>query len=34
MLQEKLNTSRVLMAEVSQNRKKDNEYQNVVRRNH
>ena len=33
MLQEKLNTSRVLMAEVSQNRKKDNEYQNVVRRN-
>lgn len=33
MLQEKLNTSRVLMAEVSQNRQKDNEHQNVVRRN-
>lgn len=33
MLQEKLNISRVLMAEVSQNKQKDNEHQNVVRRN-
>lgn len=33
MLQEKLNASRVLMTEVSQNRKKDNEHQNIVRKN-
>ncbi|MBD5135512.1 MAG: hypothetical protein HDT39_06045 [Lachnospiraceae bacterium] len=33
MLQEKLNECRVLMVEVSQNRQKDNEHQNVVRRN-
>ena len=33
MLQEKLNECRVLMAEVSQNRRKDNEHQNVVKRN-
>jgi hypothetical protein len=33
MLQEKLNECRVLMAEVSQNKQRDNEHQNVVRRN-
>lgn len=33
MLQEKLNKSRVLMAEVSQNRQKDDEHKTVVRRN-
>ncbi|MGD9567787.1 hypothetical protein SAMN02745248_00812 [Hathewaya proteolytica DSM 3090] len=33
MLQEKLNECRVLMAEVSQNKQKDNEHQNVVKRN-
>lgn len=33
MLQERLNKSRVLMAEVSQNKQKNNEHQNVVRRN-
>lgn len=33
MLQEKLNECRVLMMEVSQNKQKDNERQNVVRRN-
>lgn len=33
MLQEKLNKSRVLMAEVSQNRQKDNEHQTVVKKN-
>ncbi|WP_395815308.1 hypothetical protein ACG3M1_09270 [Clostridium sp. C45] len=33
MLQEKLNISRVLMAEVSQNKQKDNEHQIVVRKN-
>ena len=33
MLQEKLNECRVLMTEVSQNKQKDNEHQNVVRRN-
>lgn len=33
MLQEKLNASRVLMTEVSQNRKKDNEHQDIVRKN-
>lgn len=33
MLQEKLNKSRVLMAEVSQNRQKDNEHQTMVRKN-
>lgn len=33
MLQEKLNECRVLMTEVSQNKQKDSEHQNVVRRN-
>lgn len=33
MLQGKLNECRVLMAEVSQNKQKDNEHQNVVKRN-
>lgn len=33
MLQEKLNKSRVLMAEVSQNKQKDDEHQTVVKRN-
>lgn len=33
MLQEKLNECRVLMTEVSQNKLKDSEHQNVVRRN-
>lgn len=33
MLQEKLNKCRVLMTEVTQNKQKDNEHQNVVRRN-
>lgn len=33
MLQAKLNECRVLMTEVSQNKQKDNEHQNVVRRN-
>ena len=33
MLQERLNECRVLMAEVSQNKQKDNEHQNVVRKN-
>ena len=33
MLQTKLNECRVLMAEVSQNKQKDNEHQNIVRKN-
>ena len=33
MLQEQLNLSRVLMAEVSQNKQKDNEHQTVVKKN-
>lgn len=33
MLQEELNECRILMTEVSQNKQKDNEHQNVVRRN-
>lgn len=33
MLQEKLEECRLLMAEVSQNKQKDNEHQNVVRKN-
>lgn len=33
MLQEKLNECRMLMTEVSQNKQKDNEHQNVVRKN-
>lgn len=33
MLQERLNECRVLMAEVSQNKQKDSEHQNVVKRN-
>lgn len=33
MLQERLNECRVLMTEVSQNKQKDNEHQNVVRKN-
>ena len=33
MLRERLNECRVLMTEVSQNKQKDNEYQNVVKKN-
>jgi len=33
MLQEKLNECRVLMEEVSQNKRKDNEHQNIVKKN-
>lgn len=33
MLQGKINECRVLMAEVSQNKQKDNEHQNIVKRN-
>lgn len=33
MLREKLNATRVLMVEVSQNKQKDNEHQNIVRKN-
>lgn len=33
MLQEKLNECRILMTEVAQNKQKDNEHQNIVKRN-